>query len=128
LESFLPKLVEKIDPSEEYQLQCSFDLTGAQGGGIVNTLIDCPESILLGEKRRLLYSMDVATDENPEYKIAAAELERLLTFPDIDPRERVIKQPILRDDEKIEKMKAKVPIFREWLYNFDALHMRQYPK
>jgi hypothetical protein len=128
LETFMPKLMEEADKSEDYQLQCYFSLTGAKSGGIANTLVDCPIEILMDEKRRLLYSMNVATDENPEYKEAAAELERLLTFPDIDYRERVIKQPVIRNDEMIDKMKAKVPIFREWLSNLEKTHMGLYPK
>lgn len=128
LESFMPKLTEKMDAGEEYQLQAYFSLTGAKCGGIANTLVDCPANILMEEKRRLLYSMNVISEESPEYLKAAAELERLLTFPDIDYRERVIKQPIHRDDEKIEKMKAKVPIFRQWLKDFHEKHLSQYPK
>lgn len=128
LDSFMPKLIEKIDPAEEYQLQCYFDLTGAQSGGIANTLIDCPINILMDEKRKLLYSMNVVSEESPEYLQAAEELERLLTFPDVDYRERVIKQPILRNDETIERMKAKVPKFREWLWQFEKNHLSRYPK
>lgn len=127
LDSFMPKLIEEVDKGEELQLQCYFSLTGAQRGGIANTLIDCPLNILMDEKRRLLYSMNVATEESPEYLEAAAELERLLTFPDIDYRERVIKQPIERDDEMISKMKAKVPIFRNWLADFEKKHLNLYP-
>lgn len=128
LETFMPKLVEEVDTSEYLQLQVYFDLSGATYGGIANTLIDCPISILEDEKRRLLFSMNVATDLSPEYLEAAAELEKLLTFPDIDYRERVIKQEVRRDDEIIEKMKAKVPRMREWLYEFHKKHMNQYPK
>lgn len=127
LDSFMPKLMEKADKGEEYQLQCYFSLTGAQYGGIANTLVDCPINILMDEKRKLLYSMNVATEESPDYLRAAEELERLLTFPDIDYRERVIKQPIERNDEIIEKMKARVPIFRQWLADFEKKHMNLYP-
>lgn len=128
LETFMPKLVEEVDTSEYLQLQVYFDLSGAQYGGIANTLIDCPLSILEDEKRRLLFSMNVATDLSPEYLEAAAELEKRLTFPDIDYRERVIKQIVHRDDEIIEKMRAKAPRMREWLHDFHKKHMSHYPK
>ena len=128
LESFMPKLTEDIDPGENYQLQVYFALTGAEYGGIANTLIDCPMSILEDEKRRLLFSMNVATDLSPEYLQAAADLEKLLTFPDIDYRERVIKQEVRRDDELIAKMRAKAPKMREWLKEFHEKHMNLYPK
>lgn len=128
LETFLPKLADEVDNSEELQLQVYFDLTGATYGGIANTLVDCPLNILMQEKQRLLYSMNVATEFAPEYIQAAAELEKLLTFPDIDYRERVIKQEVQRNDEIIEKMKAKVPIMRRWLKEFHQKHLNLYPK
>lgn len=128
LETFMPKLVEEIDNGEELQLQVYFSLTGATYGGIANTLVDCPINILEQEKLKLLYSMNVATEFNPEYIKAAEELERLLTFPDIDYRERVIKQEVQRNDEIIEKMKAKVPRMREWLNDFHKKHINHYPK
>lgn len=126
LETFLPKLLKPLDKGEELQLNVYFDLTGAEYGGIANTLIDCPPDILEAEKRKLLYQMDVATELNPEYIKAAEELERLLTFPDIPPEERVIKQPCKRNDELIQKMKAKVPLMREWLAEFDKKHSNHY--
>jgi hypothetical protein len=49
-----------------------------------------------------------------------------MIFDDIDPRERVIKTPVERDDELIEKMKSKVPIFRQWLHDLDKKHRNQY--
>jgi len=128
LETFMPKLAEEVDTGEYLQLQVYFDLSGATYGGIVNTLIDCPISILEDEKRRLLFSMNVATEFSPEYLEAAAELEKRLTFPDIDYRERVIKQAVLRDDEVIEKMRSKAPRMREWLHSFHKKHMSHYPK
>jgi len=128
LDSFMPKLVEDVDTGEELQLQVYFALTGATYGGIANTLVDCPINILEQEKLKLLYSMNVATEFAPEYIQAAAELEKLLTFPDIDYRERVIKQEVKRDDEIIEKMKAKVPRMRQWLADFEKKHMNLYPK
>jgi hypothetical protein len=128
LETFLPKQVEEVDPGEYLQLQVYYDLSGADYGGIVNTLIDCPFSILEDEKRRLLFSMNVATDLSPEYIEAAADLEKLLTFPDIDYRERVIKQQVFRDDEIIAKMRAKAPRMRAWLQEFHEKRMKHYPK
>jgi len=129
LDSFMPKLMEEADKGEQLQLQVYFDLTGAISGGIANTLVDCPLDILMDEKRRLLYSMNVVSEESPEYVKAAAELEQLLTFShDIDPRERVIKQEVKRDEELIQKMKNKVPIMREWLEKFHKKHMALYPK
>lgn len=128
LESFMPKLIETLDRGYEAQLNCYYDITGAQGGNLVYCLVDCPPGILDAEKRKLLYQMDVISELSPEYIKASEELERLLTFPDIDYRERVIKIPVPRNEELIQKMKDKVPILRQWLKDFHQKHLSQYPK
>jgi hypothetical protein len=128
LDSFMPKLVEDLDTGEELQLQVYFCLTGATSGGIANTLVDCPAGTLMEEKKRLYYSMGVIWEEDPAYLRACAELEKLLTFPDIDYRERVIKQEVTRNDEIIDAMKAKVPRMREWLEEFHKKHLNHYSK
>jgi len=80
----------------------------------------------MDEKRKLLYAMDVVSEESPAYKEAEKELVRNLTFGDIHYSERVIKKFVPRDEELIEKMKSKVPIFREWLADFEKKHTNLY--
>jgi hypothetical protein len=128
LDTFMPKLLESIDRGYEAQLNCYYDLTGSQGGAIVYCLADCPPEVLLGEQRKLLYSMNVISEESPEYIRESINLENRLTFPDIDLRERVIKLPVARNEELIEKMKSKVPVLRQWLADFEKKHMNLYPK
>jgi hypothetical protein len=63
---------------------------------------------------------------SPDYLKAAQELEHLMVFDDISPYERVIKIPVARDEELIQKMKNKVPILRQWLSDFDKKHSSLY--
>lgn len=128
LDSFMPKLIESPDKCYECQLNVYYDLTGAKTGSIAYCLVSAPMNIVESEKKALLWKMNVISEESPEYKRAAAELERLMVFDDIDYRERVIKKTVERNDELIAKMKAKVPIFRNWLQDFHKMHMNQYPK
>lgn len=128
LETFTPKLIEGIDKTYEAQLNVYYDLTGASNGNLVYCLVSAPESIVLSEKRRLLYSMDVVTEESPAYVKAAKELEKMMIFDDIPPHERIIKINVPKNEELIEKMKNKVPKLREWLYNFEKKHLSLYSK
>lgn len=128
LDTFMPKLIEGAESSYIAQLNVYFDLTGAKEGSIAYCLVSAPDNIVEAEKRKLLYSMNVATELSPEYLEAAEELERNMIFEDIDYRERVIKIPVQRDDELIEKMKSKVPVLRQWLSDFHKKHMGLYPK
>jgi hypothetical protein len=128
IDSFTPKLVESANKAYIAQLNVYFDLCNCQSGGIVYCLVSAPFGLIEEEKKRLLYKMDVISEESPEFKEAAAEIDHLMTFEDIDYRERVIKIPVQRDEELIQKMKDKVPRLREWLFDFEKLHMKQYPK
>lgn len=128
MDSFMPKLIEEPDKGYIAQLNCYYSLLGGQGGAIAYCLTSAPQSILEAEKRKLLFSMNVATEFSPEYVLAAQELEKLMVFEDIDPRERVIVQRVPKDDELIQKMKDKVPILRTWLKEFNNRHMALYPK
>lgn len=128
LDTFMPKLVDGLDKSYEAQLNVYFSLTGAQQGSIAYCLVSAPANIVEGEKYSLLRRMNVATDENTEFKKAFAEMERNMIVDDIDYRERVIKIPVVRNEELIEKMKAKVPALRIWLSDFEEKHLKLYPK
>lgn len=128
IHTFMPKLIEGIDKGYEAQLNVYYDLVGASGGFIAHCLVSAPEIILEKEKYHLLRNMDVISEESPEYLSAVADLEKEMTFDDIDPRERVIKTEVPKNDELIQKMKDKVPILRKWLQDFHQKHMNQYPK
>lgn len=128
LDSFTPKLIETIDKGYEAQLNVYYDLTGAKTGNLVYCLVSAPIGIVENEKKKLLWSMDVISEFSPEYLRASEELEKLMTFEDIDYRERVIKIPVPKNEELIQKMKDKVPILRNWLQEFHLLHMSLYPK
>lgn len=128
LDTFTPKLIEKPDKGYEAQLNVYYDLTGAKSGNLVYALVSAPIGIVESEKRKLLYSMNVISEESPEYVTAAAELEKMLVFDDIPPEERCIKIPVPRNNELIQKMKDKVPVLRGWLAWFHEKHMGLYPK
>ena len=128
LDSFMPKLIEEPDKGYVAQLNCYFSLTGAKSGAIVYALVSAPDNIVESEKKGLLWKMNVISELSPEYLKACAELEKLMIFEDIDYRERIIRQPVQRDDELIQKMKDKVPTMRQWLTDFHQKHINLYPK
>jgi hypothetical protein len=128
LDTFMPKLIDGIDKAYEAQLNVYYDLTGAKGGNLVYCLVSAPQNLVEAEKKKLLYNMDVISEISPEYLRVCEELERGMIFDDIDYRERVIKIPIPRNEELIQKMKDKVPVLRNWLNDFHEKHMNLYPK
>lgn len=115
------------DPEKDiyyWQLQGYMALTGAKIGTIAYCLVNTPESIIEGEKYQLLRRMDVVTEDDPSYK---RELKLLLAnryFDDIPMSERLLTFSIERNDTDIEKMYKKVEKCREFLYEFEEMHLK----
>lgn len=119
LDTFQANRYKKVNKDYFYQILGYMALTDSIRGEICYCLVNTPESILNGEKYRLLTRMDVATDEHPEYKKAAAELEFNHIFDDIPEIERVIRIKYDYNDEEMQKVYDKVKKCRIWLKEFD---------
>jgi hypothetical protein len=98
-----------------WQVQGYMDLTGAKSASVAYCLVDTPDVIINDEKRRLMWKMGVATDENEDFKKACEELDRLLTYSDISMRERVIEFRVERNQDDIDRMHNRVEKAREYL-------------
>ena len=121
--TFLAQIPDKLDNLYYYQLQAYMWLCDCPNAAIAYVLADAPQGIIESEKKKLLYSMNVATDLAPEYVEAAAGLEINMIYPDIELSERILIFPVQRDEEVIEKMKAKVIKAREFLQYFEEKHL-----
>ncbi len=129
--SFLPKLIEPIDKDNYYQLVGYMWLWEKNNGRISHTLVDTPQNIIDGELYRLLRSMDVATEENIEYKKAAEKLISNMKFDHLPMEQRVINYFVTRDEqfeETIAKIPVKVEKAREFLQELHKKHLSLYPK
>lgn len=103
-----------------WQVQGYMDLTGADVATVAYCLVDTPEVIINDEKRRLLWKMGVATEDNSDYINACEELDRLLTYKDIPIEERLIEFVVERDQEAIDKMHNKVIKGRAYLKEIES--------
>ena len=122
-ETFVPMLLEPLEKNYEIQMQGYMWLWEKQKALIRRCLISAPDRILSNEKRSLLYRMDVATDDNPEYKLAAAELEYNLTYEDIPLEQKCITHEVLRDENIISQIPSKVEKAREFLKYLHEKHL-----
>lgn len=120
--TFLPKMMEEMDDMYFYQLQGYMWLFNKQEGRISYALVDTPESIINGEKYRLLKNMDVISELSPEYVDASDRLEKSMKFSHIDPQLRIIHQYCQRNEEIIAKIPEKVEKAREYLSQLYKKH------
>lgn len=121
---FLKKINTPVDTTNKVQIQGYMDITCATEGEVADVLVDMPETIINDYRRRLMYKMNVATDQAPEYLKAVKEMERSMYFENIIPRHmRVFKKPVVpfTDFEK-QRIYDKVKVCQEWLFTFDEMY------
>lgn len=123
-ETFLAKLKSGVDPIYAAQVQGYMWLWGQPLALVSYCLVSTPEVILAGERRKLFYVMNCATEDDPAYQDAVAELEYNLVFDDIPEEERVLTYEIPRDDTMIARIPEKVERAREFLTDFANQHNR----
>ncbi len=123
LSTYTEKMVESLTPSQKCQLNVYYDLTGAIGGNIVHALMSLPPEMFKEECDRLLWRMSnkglAATEYSPAYLDEVEKLKKKFIYDHYPEEERIFIMPVQRDEELIEKMKAKVPVFRQWLSDWE---------
>lgn len=122
---FLCKLHSGTANGNTEQMQGYGDITGCTDLEVVNALVDMPDVTINDYKRRLMYKMEVATDQNIEYLAAAAEMERSMRFGDIDPHKRLFKMKVepFTDFER-QAVYDRVKVGRDWLCQFHETYQQ----
>jgi hypothetical protein len=103
-----------------WQLQGYMALTGATEARLAYCLVNTPDILISDEKRKLMYKMGCATDENEDFQKACIEIDRSMIFDDIPLNERLIEFSILRDDEAIQSLYNKIQKGRLFLNQLDV--------
>jgi len=107
----------KYDPiNKDYyaQLQAYMDLTGATESELAYCLVNTPESIIEGLKRRFQWDAGIKGDEDFALE-AFEEIEHLAKYDDIPLEEKVHIKIIHRDQDYIDKLHERVIIARQWM-------------
>mgnify|MGYP002737635159 CR=1 FL=1 len=113
--TFFRQHENSLNKAYYYQLQGYMWLTGAKSSMLAYCLVNTPDSLIYDEQRKLMYKMNAATSESPEFLKASEELEKSLKFDDIPLKERLITIQIDRDDETIDRIKERVMACREYM-------------
>jgi hypothetical protein len=117
--TFFRTQTKEVNSDYYYQLQGYMCLTGARVAKLAYCLINTPEMLITDEKRKLLYKMNVTTDENPEFLEACDKIDKAMTYDDLPLNKKVIEFTIPRDEAAIDKIKTKVLKAREYLNQLD---------
>lgn len=116
---FLRKINSEIDPGHDLQIKGYVDITGLSAGEVAHCLPSSPEWQILEFLEKAKWQMKVIWDEDPEWLLKAAEIERSMRFEDIPLEQRVFKIPVEPFTEEYrQKLYDRVKICREWLNIF----------
>lgn len=115
IHTFHKVLVTAINKNYFWQGQAYLDLLDADTFKLAYCLVNTPEVMINDAKRKLLWNMGVATDENEDYQKACEQLEKEMTFDDIPMEKRYIEFTIERDQKAIDAAHEKIEFCREWL-------------
>lgn len=115
IHTFHKVLVNPINKNYFWQGQAYLDLLGADTFKLAYCLVNTPDQLINDAKRKLLWNMGVATDENEDYIEACAQLELEMTFDDIPQEKRYIEFTIQRDQSAIDAAHKKIELCREFL-------------
>lgn len=123
IHTFLDNLNGKLNPLYYYQLQAYMYLTNCQKSEVSYCLVNMDETLLNDERRKLIYSLGVISEDSPEYKEAEKKLTNTYTYDDIPLELKRLRFFVERDDEVVEQMKAKVEKAREYLKLLEKKHL-----
>jgi hypothetical protein len=111
-----------LNPLYYAQMQGYMALTGATEAEVDYCLVNMPQEIIEGEKRRIFYAINPATEEDPYYKKQISRIEFNMTFDEVPIRERILRFPVPRNEEFIQRVYAKITECRKWLQEFDNIY------
>lgn len=119
--TFFKSKFSKTDKGYHAQGQGYLDLVGGDVFKLCYCLIDTPEILIGDEKRKLAYKMGLMSENenNPVYEKACELIDRNMRYDDIPLKERVHKIIIPKDNELIDSVYSRAPIWREFLDSID---------
>lgn len=99
----------KADMSSEYawQLTGYMWLTGASKAELAYCLVNAPEDMVFDELKRACYATNIYKEMEHEYGELELKVRHNMEYSDIPEAKRVKTFPLLRDEQKIELIKAK---------------------
>lgn len=119
--TLLSNFGNQLNPLYYDQVQGYMALTGATEAEVCYCLVNMPQEIIEGEKRRIFYAINPATEEDPYYKKQIERIEFNMTFDEIPINERVLRFKVERNEERIQKFYSRILECRKWLEEFDNI-------
>lgn len=124
--TLLSNIGKPLNSLYEHQVTGYMALTEATEAEVCYCLVNMPQEMINSEKKRIFYALNATTEESPEYLRQVLKLENNMSFDEVPIQERIVRFPVQRDEELINKIYKRVEACREWLKEFDKFHSAKY--
>lgn len=112
-----------LNPLYYAQVQGYMALTVATEAEVCYCLVNMPQEVIESEKKRIFYAINPVTEEDPFYKKSIERIEWNMTFDEIPINERILRFPVPRDEDYIQKVYRRIEECRAWLKEFDKIYV-----
>lgn len=107
----------ELTSANYWQMVCYLWLTEKQIGFVDYCLVDTPEHLIIDAKRKWAWLNGVIDNDSEEVQKVYEEIERNMTYPDIDEKERVKQFEVNFLLSEVERIAEKVDLAREYYNN-----------
>lgn len=116
LHTFVKAKIDKVNKNYYWQGMGYMSLTGAKNFTLAYCLINTPPELIMEEKRRLGYRLNVIDEfGNPDFIEGCEAIDRNSIFDDIPLHERMFEIQIERDEKAITAINERVLECRKWM-------------
>lgn len=112
MRSFINK--DEVEKNYYWQLQGYMWLTDKTNSELIYTLVNTPEHLIVSEKTKQMYQKGLE-DGTPEMAEMEEQVEKWMTFDDVDTKKRMRVFKVERNDADIAKLVDRIIDCREYL-------------
>jgi hypothetical protein len=126
LYTFMDNLPKSISLMNKSQVQGYIGLTKSDAGEVCHILVSSPDELIEKQVNKLRYKNVFATRD--ELELAVELTRKSMKFDDIPVEQRIIRFPVMRDDEEQLQMYERVEFCRSWLMQYQQKHEEYFKK
>lgn len=121
--TFFPYFDRELPASVWFQVQGYLDLYGLTFAQVCYVLVNTPKHLIEQEEANLFRRYTFGEIDREKYDEGMMKIEGFYNYENIPLKRRVITYEVTKSEEALTKIRRKVELCREWLNEFEAIHM-----
>lgn len=115
IHTFFKSKMGTVNKDYYWQMQTYMDLTGCTEASLDYCLVNTPEVLIEGEKRKFMWNSGIVNPDDEISQDAYDAIEKACRFDDIPIAERLHSVKIERNQDDINRLHERIELCREWM-------------